>query len=131
MPKLRIYFELAEGFGSEKRWYKFLNQTCIQLSSRLFYTDVIENWPFNYMFNKIIKNFKKEIFHHLNLPSILYHLLTCGRTCDTVAASNFCRQCSRVGYAGDPLWEPFSNSFDYIKVRKDNCSFFLKTCTLI
>ena len=126
MPKLRIYFELAEGFGSEKRWYKFLNQTCIQLSSRLFYTDVIENWPFNYMFNKIIKNFKKEIFHHLNLPSILYHLLTCGRTCDTVAASNFCRQCSRVGYAGDPLWEPFSNSFDNIKVRKDNCSFFFE-----
>ena len=123
MPKLRIYFELAEGFGSQKRWQKFLNETYKRLSGRLFYTDVINKWPFRYMFRQI-KDFKEQIFHHLNLPSILYHLLTCGRTCDTIAASNFCRQCSRVGYARDPLWEPVSNSFDNIKVKKDNCSFF-------
>ena len=123
MPKLRIYFELAEGFGSQKRWQKFLNETYKRLSGRLFYTDVISKWPFRYIFRQI-KDFKKQIFHHLNLPSILYHLLTCGRTCDTVSASNFCRRCSRIGYARDPLWEPVSNSFDNIKVKKDNCSFF-------
>ena len=124
MPKLKIYFELAEGFGSQKRWRNFLLQTNLNLAKRLFYTDVISKWPFDHIFRKVLKDFRKQIFYHLNLPSILYHLLTCARTCDTASPSNFCRQCSRIGYARDPLWQPFIDSFDDITIKKDNCSFF-------
>ena len=124
MPKLKIYFELAEGFGSQKRWRKFLLQTNLNLARRLFYTDVIGKWPFDHLFRKVLKDIKKQIFYHLNLPSILYHLLKCARTCDTASPSNFCRQCSGIGYARDPLWRPFLDSFDDITIKKDNCSFF-------
>ena len=124
MPKLKIYFELAEGFGSQKRWRKFILQTNLNLARRLFYTDVISKWPFDHIFRKVLQDFRKQIFYHLNLPSILYHFLTCARTCDTVSPSNFCRQCSRIGYARDPLWQPFIDSFDNITITKDNCKFF-------
>ena len=123
MPKLKIFFELAEGFGSQQRWYKFLVRTNNNIFRRLLYTDAIDNWPLDFLFNKISKEIRDTVFHHLNLPSILFHFLTCNRSCD-VRLQNKCLNCSLVGFARDTLWEPFLNYFDDIEICKNNCSFF-------
>ena len=86
------------------------------------YTDAIDNWPLDFLFNKISKDIKDALFQHLNLPSILLHFLTCTRSCDT--ASTRCINCSRVGFARGFLWESFLNSFNDIEINKDNSSFF-------
>ena len=122
LPTLKIFFELALGFGSQQRWNRFLFQTHKNIIRRLLYTDVIDQWPLDFLFDKISKEIKDGIFHHLNLPSILLHFLTCKRSCDT--ASTYCINCSRVGFARDTLWEPFLSYFDDIEISKDHCSFF-------
>ena len=122
MPKLKIFFELADGFGSQRRWNKFLSRTCNNLFSRLLYTDIIENWSLDFLFKKFSKEIRSMVLHHLNLPSILFHFLTCKRFCDTIPTK--CMKCSRVGFPVDSLWQPFFHYFDDIEIRKDNCSFF-------
>ena len=121
-PTLKIFFELAFGFGSQQRWNKFLVQTYRNIIRRLLYTDVIDNWPLDFLFSKISREIRDGIFHHLNLPSILFHFLTCKRSCDTFPTK--CINCSRVGFARDILWDPFLKYFDDIEISKDNCSFF-------
>ena len=123
MPKLKVFFELADGFGSQQRWYKFLNQTYKNIFARLLYSDIIENWPLDFLFNKFSKTIRYKIFQHLNLPSILCHFLTCKRTCDSTFPIK-CFDCSMVGFAHDILWNSFLNYFDDIEIKKDNCSFF-------
>ena len=122
MPKLKIFFELADGFGSQQRWNKFLGRTFNNLFSRLLYTDIIEDWTLDFLFKKFSKEIRNEIFHHLNLPSILFHFLTCKRFCDTSPIK--CMKCSRVGNLVDSLWQPYFDNFDHIEILKDNCSFF-------
>ena len=122
LPKLKIFFELADGFGSQRRWYKFLSRTISNLFSRILYTDLIEDWTLNFLFKIFLKEIRNEIFHHLNLPSILFHFLTCKKLCDTIP--NKCMKCSRVGLFVDSLWQPYFNYFDDIEISKDNCSFF-------
>ena len=88
------------------------------------YTDVIYNWPLDFLFDKISREIRDGIFHHLNLPSILLHFLTCKRSCDLCDFTFKCINCSRVGFARDTLWELFLRYFDDIEISKDNCSFF-------
>ena len=123
MPKLKTFFELADGFGSQQRWYKFLVQTYRNIFRRLLYSDAIDNWPLEFLFNKISKEIRYSIFYHLNLPSILFHFLTCKRSCDASFPKK-CLNCSMVGVARDTLWDPFVKYFDDIEICKDNCSFF-------
>ena len=120
--KLKIFFELADGFGSQRRWNKFLSRTFNNLFSRILYTDMIEDWSLDFLFKKFSKEIRNEIFHHLNLPSILFHFMTCKRLCDN--KPNKCMKCSRVGLHVDSLWLPYFNHFDDIEIVKDNCSFF-------
>ena len=122
LPKLKIFFELALGFGSQQRWHKFLVQTYRNIIRRLLYNDAIDNWPLDFLFNQISREIREGIFHHLNLPSILFHFLTCKRSCDTFSTK--CMHCSMVGFARGTLWEPFLKYFDDIEICKDNCSFF-------
>ena len=122
LPKLKILFDLADGFGSQQRWNKFLGRTFTNLFSRILYTDIIEDWSLNFLFKKFSKQIRSEIFCHLNLPSILFHFLKCKRFCDAVPHK--CMKCSRVGPPVDSLWQPYLEYFDDISVEKDNCSFF-------
>ena len=124
LPKLKIFFELADGFGSQHRWYKFLVQTHNNIFRRLLYSDAIDDWPLDFLFKKISKEIRDTLFHHLNLPSILFHFLTCKRTCETSSFPNKCFSCSMVGLAYDTLWDPFLNFFDDIEINKNNSSFF-------
>ena len=123
LPKLKIFFELADGLGSQQRWYNFLAATYKSIFRRLLYSDAIDNWSLDFLFKKISKEIRNTLFHHLNLPSIFFHFLQCKRTCET---SSFlkCYSCSMVGVAHDTLWDPFLNFFDDIEICKDNCSFF-------
>ena len=121
--KLKVFFELAGGFGSQQRWYRFLNQTYKNIFRLLLYSDIIDNWPLDFLFNKFSKEIRHKIFHYLNLPSILCHFLTCKRSCDTTFPIK-CFNCSLVGFAHDTLWDPFLNYFDDIEISKSNCSFF-------
>ena len=122
LSKLKIFFDLADGFGSQQRWNKFLGRTFNNLFSRILYTDIIEDWTLDFLFKKFSKQIRSEIFYHLNLPSILFHFLKCKRFCDTVPHK--CMKCSRVGLLVDSLWQPYLEYFDDISVEKDNCSFF-------
>ena len=122
LPKLKIFLELADGFGSQRRWNKFLGRTFSNLFSRLLYTDIVEDWSLDFLFKKFSKEIRNKIFHHLNLPSILFHFLRCKRLCDKKL--NKCMKCSRVGLNMDSLWLPYFNHFDDIEITKDNCSFF-------
>ena len=122
LPKLKRFFELADGFGSQRRWNKFLGRTFNNLIGRLLYTDMIEDWTLNFLFKKFGKEIRNEIFHHLNLPSILFHFTICKRFCDRRPTK--CMHCSRVGNLYDALWLPYLNHFDDIEISKDNCSFF-------
>ena len=56
-PTLKIFFELASGFGSQQRWKKFLVQTNKNIMRRLLYTDAIDNWPLDFLFDK---NFERD-----------------------------------------------------------------------
>ena len=122
MPKLKIFFDIADGFGSQRRWNKFLGRTFNNLFSRILYTDIIEDWSLDFLFKKFSKRIRNEMFQHLNLPSILFHFLRCNRFCDTMPPK--CMKCSRVGLLIDSLWQPYFDYFDDIEVSKDNCSFF-------
>ena len=113
---------MADGFGSQRRWFKFLTRTYNNILSRLLYTDIIEDWTLDFLFKKFSKEIRNEIFHHLNLPSILFHFLRCKRFCDTIP--NKCMKCSRVGLLVDSLWQPYLDYFDDNEISKDNCSFF-------
>ena len=101
---------MADGFGSQRRWFKFLTRTYNNILSRLLYTDIIEDWTLDFLFKKFSKEIRNEIFHHLNLPSILFHFLRCKRFCDTIP--NKCMKCSRVSLPVDSLWQPYFNYFE-------------------
>ena len=113
---------MADGFGSQQRWNKFLGRSFNNLFSRILYTDIIEDWSLDFLFKKFSKDIRHEIFQNLNLPSILFHFIECKRYCDTALAK--CIKCSRVGFIEDSLWQPYFDYFDDIEVSKDNCSFF-------
>ena len=125
MPKLKIFFELADGFGSQLRWHKFLKRTFSNFFSRILYTDIIEDWTLYFLFQKFFNYVRNEFFYHLNLPSILFHFLTCKRSCDI--NSNKCMRCSRVFLPEESLWNPYLNFFEDVEISKDNCSFFQRT----
>ena len=122
LAKINFSFELAKGFGSQKRWKIFLIETLKNKFTHLKSVRVIQKWPLDFIFPGILKTLRRNTFHHLNLPSILFHLLRCTRSCDT--APSFCYQFSRLGKARDKRWSPFADSFDNIKIRKSDCSFF-------
>ena len=122
LPKIKFTFELAKGFGSQKRWKNFLVDRLKSLFTHLHSARVTHKWPLDFMFPKIFTTLRRAVYHHLNLPSILFHLLRCSRTCDT--SPTFCHQCSRLGMTRDKRWVPFEDSFDNIKIRKSDCSFF-------
>ena len=122
LPKLKIFFELADGFGSQQRWYKFLNQTYKNIFRLVLYSDVSEDCSLDFLFNKFSNAIRSTIFQNLNLPSILCHFLTCKRSCDTFPSK--CFNCSLVGLPNDILLNPFLNYFDEIEICKNNCSFF-------
>ena len=124
LPKIEFSFELAEGFGSHKRWNNFLIDTLRNMFTHLNSVTVIRKRPLESIFPAIMKTLRRNTFHHLNLPSILLHLLRCTRSCDT--APSFCRQCSRLGNDkfDDRRWSPFEDSFYNIKIMKSDCSFF-------
>ena len=122
LPKLNFTFKLAKGFGSQKRWKNFLIDRLKSFFTHLHSARVTHKWPLDFIFPGIFKTLRRDVYHHLNLPSILFHLLRCSRTCDTAPTS--CHQCSRLGMAQDKRWLSFEDSFDNIKIKKSNCNFF-------
>ena len=120
-PRLKVFFELADGFGSQLRWHKFLNRTFQNITSRILYTDLIEDWSLDFLFQKFLKEIRNQIFYHLNLPSIIFHFLTCKRFCDKF--SNKCLSCSRISFPEESIWLPYLDFFEDIEISKDNCFF--------
>ena len=125
LPKLKVFFKLADGFGSQRRWHKFLMRTFNNIVSRILYTDLIEDWTLDFLFQKFLKEIRNQIFYHLNLPSILLHFLTCKRFCDKIP--NKCMHCSRISFPEESIWLPYLDFFEDIEISKDNCSFIQQT----
>ena len=119
LPKIKILFQLATGFASQKRWKNLVITTINDLYNSLKLILIVERCHLKCNIPKIMMNLRLNALRHLTLPSIFLHFIKCKRSCDRV--SSYCILCSRI--EGD-RWAPFESSFEDLDLKKSDCTFF-------